>query len=293
MAGITEITGFAHLQDLPCYLLSFGEATAVVSRYGGQVLSYQPSPGQELLWISPLAVWQQQQPIRGGVPVCWPWFGPADSKLNPAQLSLPNHGLVRTRHWTLQQSNVSAEYCELCLSIAVEEFPYQTKDMPTKLAESAKTAELRLTLRLTATSLSINLSCEQPLLQQAALHSYFKIDNLAHTQVNGIGEHYRDKVLQNRLVVADPELRFNKEIDRIYRHAEAELTLNNALHQVAIKQQGFDSTVVWNPGEARSAAIADLANDSYQQFVCVESARLDLSAAAPLCLTQQIMLQRR
>lgn len=292
MAGITEITGFAHLQDLPCYLLSFGEATAVVSRYGGQVLSYQPSPGQELLWLSPLAVWQQQQPIRGGVPVCWPWFGSANSTLNPEQLSLPNHGLVRTRHWTLQQSNVSAEHCELGLSIAVEAFPYQTKGVLTKLAEPAKTAELRLTLRLTATSLSINLSCEQPLLQQAALHSYFKVDNLAQTQVSGIGEHYRDKVLQNRLVTADPELRFNKEIDRIYTQPTPVLAIKSGQQNLAITQQGFDSTVVWNPGAARSATITDLARDSYQQFVCVESARLDLSSEAPLCLTQFISLQQ-
>ncbi|GHG71559.1 D-hexose-6-phosphate mutarotase [Alishewanella longhuensis] len=292
MSNVTAITGFAHLHDLPCYLLSFGEAKVVVSSYGAQVLSYQPKPDQELLWLSPLAVWQQQQPIRGGVPVCWPWFGSADSKLNPQQQSLPNHGLVRTRHWTLQQSRVTADYSELCLSVQVKEFPYQAKSTPTNKAEPTKTTELLLSLRLTATSLSINLSCEQSLLQQAALHSYFKVDNLAQTQVNGIGEHYRDKVLQNRLVTADPDLRFNKEIDRIYSHAAAELALNSALHQVAITQQGFDSTVVWNPGEARSATIADLAKDSYQQFVCVESARLDLSSEAPLCLTQFISLQQ-
>lgn len=290
-AAITEITGFAHLQDLPCYQLSFGEATAVVSRYGGQVLSYQPSPGQELLWLSPLAAWQQQQPIRGGVPVCWPWFGAAASQLNPAQLSLPNHGLVRTRFWTLQQQAVTTDAVELCLSITLDEFPDKTIQSLSEVVAPTKPTELRITLRLTHASLSINLSCDPPLLQQAALHSYFKITDLIQTQIKGIGEQYRDKVRQNQLIFADPELKFNKEIDRIYSQPAAELRIENAEQTLAILQQGFDSTVVWNPAAQRCAAIADLADDSYQYFVCVETASLDLSQPKALCLTQQVALQ--
>ena len=73
--SISQQTGFGHLTDLPCIKLQYGNASAVVSLYGGQVLSYQPTPGHELLWLSPLASWHNQTPIRGGVPVCWPWFG--------------------------------------------------------------------------------------------------------------------------------------------------------------------------------------------------------------------------
>lgn len=280
MSGITKITGFAHLHDLPCYQLQFADASAIVSVYGGQVLSYQPKPGQELLWLSPLAIWHQQQPIRGGVPVCWPWFGPVASQLNPQQQHLPNHGLVRTRLWTLLQHNVTADYCQLCLSIWVDDLPYNLQQR----------TELCLTLTLTAQSLSINLSCNQPILQQAALHSYFQVSDLLQTQITGIGEQYRDKVQQNLQVTQEPQLTFDREIDRVYTQPAAKLALQSGQHSIAIAQQGFDSTVVWNPWADRCAAISDLANDSYQHFVCVESARLSLTTAAPLQLTQQLSL---
>lgn len=287
MAGVTEITGFAHLDDLPCYLLSFGEATAVVSRYGGQILSYQPKPGLELLWVSPLAVWQQQQPIRGGIPVCWPWFGPADQALNPQQQALPNHGLVRNRLWRLQKHHSNESSCSLTLDITLTDFPALPQSVLTAVASGLT---LQLTLSLMADSLSIHLSCPQPVLQQAALHSYFRVNDLASTKVTGIGAEYDDKVRQNQRVTADHGLAFNQEIDRIYRQPAAQLGIISGSQQLAIHQQGFDSTIVWNPGVERCKAIADLADNSYQQFVCVETARLSLSEATALCLTQRISL---
>lgn len=278
MSGITEITGFAHLADLPCYQLQFADASVVVSAYGAQVLSYQPKPGQELLWLSPLAVWHNQQPIRGGVPVCWPWFGPAASQFNPAQQKLPNHGLVRTRLWTLMQHNVTADFCQLCLSVFIDDLPYYP----------AKNVELSLTVTLSASGLDITLRCDQALLQQAALHSYFQVAQLAQVNVTGIGEQYIDKVLENTQVSEEAHLCFNQEIDRIYTQPAAELCLHSVKQHIAITQQGFDSTVVWNPWVLRCAAISDLADDSYQDFVCVESARLDLALATPLQLRQRI-----
>lgn len=296
MSGITKITGFAHLHDLPCYQLQFAEASVVVSAYGGQVLSYQPTPGQELLWLSPLAVWHQQQPIRGGVPVCWPWFGPVDSQLNPQQQRLPNHGLVRTQLWTLLQHNVTADYCQLCLSICVDDLPYLPENtLPADvLPENAlpkHAVELSLTVTLTAHDLSITLSCNEPILQQAALHSYFQVSDVPQTQVIGIGEQYRDKVQQNLLVTAESPLIFDREIDRVYTQPLAKLALQSSQHTIAIEQQGFDSTIVWNPWVERCAAISDLANNSYQHFVCVESARLSLTTKTPLQLTQRLSRQ--
>ncbi|MDZ7902923.1 MAG: hypothetical protein U5L01_10460 [Rheinheimera sp.] len=80
--SITQMTGFSGLTDLPCWQLNFHGAVVIVSSYGAHVLHYQPAgqavaaqAAQPILWLSPLAQWQQQQPIRGGVPICWPWFG--------------------------------------------------------------------------------------------------------------------------------------------------------------------------------------------------------------------------
>ncbi len=287
MSAITAQTGFAHLEDLPCYKLTFGEASAVVSLYGGQVLSYQPKPAQEHLWLSPLARWQQQQPIRGGVPVCWPWFGPIAAELNPQQLTLPNHGLVRTRLWNLLETAVSAEATTLRLSIAVADFPYRDSTPSSDKHQSAPV--LILTLCLTAHSLSINLTCDTPMLQQAALHSYFTISDLANTQLTGIGTTYRDKVKQNAEVIADRPLSFNQEIDRVYTKPAAVLLLESTQQKLRLEQHGFDSTIVWNPAAERSKAMADLTADGYQQFVCVETARLALNQANALNLTQLLL----
>lgn len=281
MSAVTAITGFAHLTDLPCYQLRYANATVVVSAYGGQVLSYQPVPNQELLWLSPTTNWQQQQPIRGGVPVCWPWFGPAAAQFNPQRQALPNHGLVRTRLWQLTQQHQTAQYSSLTLAIVVDDLPQL--NMPT--------VTLELTLILSSSGLTIQLRCDSTILQQAALHSYFNVTNLKDTKVLGIGDDYYDKVKSNQRVTADPQLSFNQEIDRVYNKPAAALQLQTGSKTLIIAQHGYDSTIVWNPAAERCAAISDAPDDGYQQFVCVETARLNLALNAPLALEQQITLQ--
>lgn len=280
MSAITEITGFAHLHGLPCYRLTFANASVVVSCYGGQVLSYQPVPGQELLYLSPLTCWQQQQAIRGGVPICWPWFGAIANALNPQQQPLPNHGLVRNRIWSYHSEHLSQDACQLCLSIVVEDIPVLPRQRVT----------LCLTLTLNAEGLSINLSCDQPLLQQAALHSYFRVSALETCQLEGIGTQFIDKVAATTGKLQIGELRFVQEIDRIYTTPTAMLSLQSALQQVNISQHGMDSTVVWNPFSERSVALKDLPNEGYQDFICVESAHLAITTAEPLNLTQRLSL---
>lgn len=282
MSAVTAITGFAHLTDLPCYQLRYLDATVVVSAYGAQVLSYQPKPEQELLWLSPTASWQQQQPIRGGVPVCWPWFGPAAAQFNPQQQALPNHGLVRTRVWQLTRQHQTAQYSSLTLAINVNDLPQP----------NAPSVTLELTLILSSSGLTIQLRCDSTILQQAALHSYFAITDLNDTKVLGIGDDYYDKVKNNQRVTADPELSFNQEIDRVYNKPAAVLQLKTGNKTLAIAQHGYDSTIVWNPAAERCAAIIDAPDNGYQQFVCVETARLNLALNAPLALEQQITLQQ-
>lgn len=275
MSAVSAITGFAHLTDLPCYELTFAHASAVISAYGAQVLSYKPTTSEELLWLSPRAAWHNQQPIRGGVPICWPWFGPAAAAINPHNHTLPNHGLVRTQMWQHHSQQCTPDYTQLCLVTTAHGLPHTTLQDIT----------VQLTVRLTATSLTIQLCCNHAIQQQAALHSYFGVTTLAKTAVQGVGNQYIDKTQSNALLTNNEPLRFNQEIDRIYCQPDADLQLATGSRTLGISQQGFDSTVVWNPAQARCATIADLAPDSYQHFVCVESARLALTPQ-PLALTQ-------
>lgn len=277
MPALTPQRGFAHLTDLPCLQLACGPASAVISLYGAQLLSYQPEPGQELLWLSPQAAWHQQQAIRGGVPVCWPWFGPVSPVFNPGQLKLPNHGLVRNRLWQQTKSELTAQHCLVSLSIDVEDIP-----------RINKTVSLHLTLTLTAESLAIQLDCAEPMLQQAALHSYFAVRELADTHVSPLPRCYLDKTLAGKQIETDTPLRFTGEIDRVYPQPASELRLSSGNRQLRINQLGQDATVIWNPWLERSKTLSDLEEDGYRHFVCVETARLDLTTAAPLQLIQTL-----
>ncbi|GAA0662246.1 D-hexose-6-phosphate mutarotase [Rheinheimera tangshanensis] len=275
--SITEQSGFAHLTDLPCYVLQCGQATAVISSYGAHLLSYKPEAEVELIYLSPEAVWQNNTPIRGGVPVCWPWFGPAAAEFNPKAQKLPNHGVVRTEFWQVIQQSVTETEVRIEFRIATKELPYTNAP-----------SYLSLTLQLTEAALILTLNSDQGL-QQAALHSYFTVDSVHQVSVSTLAGAYLDKVKAGeRFDQQHPELKFTAEVDRVYLDTADELTLEQAKNAVQIAQQGHDASVLWNPWIEKAAALKDLPDDGYLDFVCVETARLSLTTSAPLHLVQQI-----
>lgn len=275
--AITAQSGFAHLQDLPCYVLTCGQAKAVISSYGAHLLSYQPKAGTEVIYLSPEAVWQDNTPIRGGVPVCWPWFGPAAAELNPAQQKLPNHGVVRTELWQLVKKSVSEHAVIIEFGITTSNLAYQ--DAP---------AYLSLQLTLTETDLTLTLNSDQAA-QQAALHSYFVVDSVHQAVVADLTGNYLDKVEAGKeFHQTTKELRFNEEVDRVYLNTPEQLTLKDGKARLQIGQQGHDASVLWNPWSEKAAMLKDLPDLGYLDFVCVETARLSLNDKTPLQLVQQI-----
>lgn len=277
MNSITAQSGFAHLDDLPCYVLSCGQAKAVISSYGAHLLSYQPKAGIEVIYLSPEAEWRNNSPIRGGVPVCWPWFGPAAAQLNPEQKKLPNHGVVRTELWQLVQKSITDNSVSIEFRITTSGLAYQ--DAP---------AVLSLTLVLTETNISLTLNSDQAV-QQAALHSYFTVDSVHQAVVFDLTGLYLDKVLAGKeFHQTTEELRFSEEVDRVYLNTAEQLTLKDGKAQLQIGQQGHDASVLWNPGAEKAAMLKDLPDLAYLDFVCVETARLSLNNTAPLQLVQQI-----
>jgi glucose-6-phosphate 1-epimerase len=271
-------TGFAHLSDLPCLKLQYGSATAVISLYGAQVLSYQPAPEQEILWLSPKAQWHNHTPIRGGVPVCWPWFSAVDSRLNPAQHKLPNHGVVRNRMWQFDRQSIDAQAVSIVLTVQIDDLPQLNQPV---------TLQLHVTL---ADKLTINLQCATSLLQQGALHSYFCIENLDQTRLQPLPAHYIDKVSNKTVFAASSVADITAEVDRIYPAPAPRLQLTDNTMAINIDQCGQDTTIVWNPWQEKSRLISDLPDAGYLHFVCVETARLQLNTAEPLNLTQQLTL---
>ena len=275
--AITLVTGFAHLTDLPCISLRYGNATAVISLYGAQLLSYQPSPEHEVLWLSPKASWHNGNAIRGGVPICWPWFGPVPTAFNPDNIALPNHGLVRNRLWQLGSQQISSNGVSVNFQLELNDLPHYC-------------GTVRLLLSVTLNdSLSLQLSCNSQIAQQAALHSYFKVGTIDSAVVRPLPGVYQDKVSNSLVNDAETALKINAEVDRIYPQSANQLRLDYAVGAVSISQAGHDATVVWNPWQAKSSKMSDMPAEAYQKFVCVETARLTTDASA-LSVSQQLKL---
>lgn len=270
MANFTHLDGFAHLSALPCIRFSYGDYSAVVSLYGGQVLSLTHHD-KELLWLSPTTQWHNEQPIRGGIPICWPWFGVADNILTTK--AVPNHGLARTAMWTHCADESCSDHALLILQAEFKAVPWYSG-----------TVKLQCQYLLDHNGLHLHLHCSDLFMQQAALHTYFQCDDVRHATVQPLPERYVNKVMPEQTTAA---LHFGEEIDRIYPTTAPVLTLQTPA-TLTLKQQGHDATVVWNPGEKKGSAAAEIGAMQWQKFVCAETARLSLTNQEPLNLQMTI-----
>ncbi len=270
MSNFIHLDGYAHLVALPCIRFSFADYSAVVSLYGGQVLSLQKA-GKELLWLSPTTDWQQQQPIRGGVPICWPWFGPASPELTA--ISVPNHGLARTAMWQQVADESCSDHALLILQTEFDNIPWYSGKV-----------RLQCQYLLSHKGLHLHLHCADLTKQQAALHTYFACDDVRKATVAPLPTTFINKVLPDDNSSA---LQFGLEMDRIYQHTAALLTVQTPA-TIELQQAGHDASVIWNPGEQKGSAAKEVGSVQWPKFICVETARLSLSDQSALNLQMTI-----
>ncbi len=242
-------------------------AHAQVSLQGAQLLSFQPHGQPDWLFLSPRARFEPGQPIRGGVPVCWPWFGP-----DPDALGRPAHGFARQRPWSLRQSaNDSDGTTRLTLALS---------DDPATRALWPHAFELRLDIRVGRTlrlSLSTRNTGDTAFTITQALHSYFAVDHIDTVRVLGLEDcGFIDKLpgAPTQGQATGEALRFNGRLDRIYQPAPERLHILGAAggQRLELRSEGSTTAVVWNPGAELAATMADLGPDTHQRFVCVETA---------------------
>jgi glucose-6-phosphate 1-epimerase len=270
---------------LPCWRVTTPHGVARVARQGAQLLSYEDSLGRPLVWVSGEAAHERGQAVRGGVPVCWPWFG--DYSRNPQAVrdtvgaggDAPAHGLVRGRDWELSEQNLSADTAELVFSF----------DATRDLAPWRHPAKLSLTMRFgekIGLALTVHNLGEQALTQSLALHTYLAVSDSRQIQIDGLdGAPYIDTVGQWQQKTQQGPLRIEAETDRIYQPAPAAIVIRDpgwrrAIHVVS---QHSASAVLWNPWVEKSQRLSHFANDDWQRMVCVETARVldDALVVAP------------
>ncbi len=246
-------------QNQACLRLQLANGDAVlVALHGAHVLSWT-SGGVERLYLSPAAIFDGATAIRGGVPVCFPQFN--------MRGSLPKHGFARTSAWT--ESGSGEGWLEL-----------QLHSSPATLAlwPHAFTATLRIDLAPGALELGFTVlnTGEQPLDFALALHTYLRVQDLPGLDLRGLaGQPYWDDVAQTDRLETDVVI-FEGEVDRVYQAAAEPLTLVDGPVQLRIDQgPELAETVVWNPGPAKCAAIADMPFDGFKHMVCVEAAHVN------------------
>lgn len=229
---------------------------------------------QGLLWLSPKAVFARDKAIRGGIPICWPWFG-----AHPTDKNQPAHGFARVSLWRLTQAKaLDCGGTELCLTL--------TDNAETRCIWPFRfTLEytIKVTEQLEVSLVHINTD-KQPVSIGGALHSYFKVGEIAQVQIAGLaGATYLDKLADGQACTQSGEIRVAAEVDSVYLDCANDCTLKDRAlgRTISICKQGSDSTIVWNPWLRKSQQMADMSDDGYRHMVCIEAGVVNGKALAP------------
>jgi glucose-6-phosphate 1-epimerase len=256
-------------------------AQAIVTLYGAHLVSWKSSDGQERLFCSARSRLDGSGAIRGGMPVIFPQFGQRGNGLR--------HGFARVSDWRMTDSGHQGEdsFAEFCLT-ASDLPPQLALDWPFQFA-------LCLRIALHADTLDVALTVRNcgpdafPF--SAALHTYYLVDRLDRASIAGL-QHVRfEEQDQSMALQEQAALRFEDKLDRIYFQVPDALLLDAGSHTARLEQAGFTDVVVWNPGAVDAALLADLDDQEYRHFVCIEPALIEpdvLAAGAEWRAMQRI-----
>ena len=260
--GVVRQETDAH--GLSRFVVTNGLAEAHVYLLGAQVTHFQPIGHEPLLWLSPISSFQIGKAIRGGVPLCWPWFGP-----HPTKPELPAHGLARTREWrALDVAQLSDGRTRLRLALS---------DDASTLAAWPHLFELTLTATIGA-SLEIELTTtnpgDEPFSYTDALHTYLRVGDVRRVLVAGLeGQPFVHSTRKNRGAQSGPISFDGGEVNNIYLPSRTPVTVHDPsmTRRTDVVKAGSEATVVWNPGEAGGSSMKDV-GARWSEFVCVEAA---------------------
>lgn len=236
-------------------------ASAVISRLGGQVLSWRTPDGRERLFLSEQAVFDGSIPIRGGIPVCFPQFATLGA--------LPKHGFLRTRDWSSATERCGDDYALITLET--------TDDEATRaLWPHAFRAELTLMLEADRIDLEfcvVNIG-GAPFSFTGALHSYLRLLQVEDVVLEGLyGYDYRDATQGDRIVRdSGTEVVVAGPLERVYHDVQRPQLLKAGNYSLGIQAQGFPDVVVWNPWIEGCAVLSDMPADGWRHMLCVEAA---------------------
>ncbi|OYO17083.1 D-hexose-6-phosphate mutarotase [Enemella evansiae] len=235
--------------------------------HGAQVLDWRPDgAGDPVLFTSTRAEYRPGKAIRGGIPVCFPWFGPGRSGRKR-----PAHGFARLSEWQLagarEQDGVTTldwHFDETLIPELDHVDPRRNNFTVDYRQVFGRDLELHVSVR--------NTDTRGPLVFELALHTYFRVGDVRRIEVHGLsGADYFDQVSGEERTQIGP-IQFDGEVDRVYAFGDTAVIADPVLgRRITLDQSSANRTIVWNPGPDKAAAMSDLDFDEWPQFVCVES----------------------
>jgi glucose-6-phosphate 1-epimerase len=275
--GIPGAVSFAASADgLITMTVSNAHGSGSIALQGAQLLTWTPTGQEPVVWLSPKAKFAPGKSARGGVPVCWPWFGP-----HASEAAFPAHGFARAAPWDVVEA-AAREDGSHRLS-----FRLRRGESDAALWPCATPLEIRYTLGL-ALEIELITRNDSPehLSLAEALHTYFAVGDVRDIRIEGLdGTEYIDKVDGGQRKQQAGPVAIAGEVDRVYLGTEADCLIVDPVfkRRVRVEKRGSRSTVVWNPWAEKAAKMGDFVEEGYLGMVCVESANAadDAVALAP------------
>ncbi|OLQ75286.1 D-hexose-6-phosphate mutarotase [Photobacterium proteolyticum] len=283
ISALSDAVTICEFQGIKIVRVIHQLAEAGISLHGGHLIWYKPAGEKDVIWLSEKAEFDTAKAIRGGVPVCWPWFG---------KVATPSHGFARNSQWTLNQHRENEQ--GVIVSLTLEDTEATRAIWPNKFHNEI-TFEIgrELTVSLTSTNTD-----KHSWSFTGALHTYFNVAAIGDIAVTGMGEAYLDSTKGNEACTGGNTLTFNAETDRVYTSPANPVVIDDKAHQrqLLVTNQGHDAAVIWNPWQALSVSMGDMADNSFETMVCVESAiheqAIELAPGESHTLSTQITVQK-
>lgn len=259
-------------KGLPMIQITTPAAEAHIYLHGAHVAHYQRPHEPPILYMDKASWFEDGKPIRGGVPVIFPWFGP-----NPNDASLPAHGLVRQRQWSIL-SIAHSGHDAVAVELGFSSNEQTRQSFPHDFELRYKvTVGKTLSMALTVTNKS-----DKPLTYECALHTYFRVGDIQFTTVDGLqGVSYYSKVEGNKVFqTGDHPITFTAETDRVYLNTRDVCVIKDPIlnRRILVEKEGSLNTVVWNPWIAKAKAMPDFTDDAWPIMLCIEAVNSHFNA---------------
>ena len=264
IAGVAQIT--AGKGGLPRVSVSAPAATAEIYLHGAQLTSWRPAGGEEVIFLSAQSQFEPGRAIRGGIPICFPWF-----RNKAEDPKAPSHGFVRTKAWQLDSVALNGDAVAVSLSTWSDEGTRAWWPHDFHLVHRLNIgAELAQELVMTNTG-------SVPLRFEEALHTYYRVGGAEAVRVSGLdGVAYLDNTDGNREKRQEGDIVFTGPTDRAYVDTTHPVEILDPVlrRRIRLEKENSRTTVVWNPWIEGAHALADLADDEWRTMACVEASNI-------------------